>query len=182
MFVHVRLPWAVYPRPRGGTAVLRPLIKPLRGLSPPTRGNPYERPHSVPVPGSIPAHAGEPAAAMSDGWRGRVYPRPRGGTRMQGTSTDAGFGLSPPTRGNLSAITVARDGRRSIPAHAGEPPPGADDWQVNEVYPRPRGGTRLYSSIRSWACGLSPPTRGNRQLVDHAATSSGSIPAHAGEP
>ena len=71
----------VYPRPRGGTAQSVPNPLTIRGLSPPTRGNPspasgWERGYR-----SIPAHAGEPSTSRhtSEDWK--VYPRPRGGTR-----------------------------------------------------------------------------------------------------
>ena len=50
-------------------------------------------------------------------------------------------GLSPPTRGNPSAANASRIEPRSIPAHAGEPPP-----------------SRMGADARM---GLSPPTRGN---------------------
>ena len=70
----------VYPRPRGGTSyALGPLIL-IPGLSPPTRGNrrnPAKRRRDT---GSIPAHAGEPAAAAGRRRAATVYPRPRGGT------------------------------------------------------------------------------------------------------
>ena len=53
---------------------------PVRGLSPPTRGNRL-KPRAVGARlGSIPAHAGEPLR-LPNNQRGRgVYPRPRGGT------------------------------------------------------------------------------------------------------
>ena len=75
-----RKPPKVYPRPRGGTAVLEKELALGRGLSPPTRGNPNHAGGADAAGGSIPAHAGEPAPARADlGARG-VYPRPRGGT------------------------------------------------------------------------------------------------------
>ena len=52
--------YKVYPRPRGGTSNSLPALAANRGLSPPTRGNQYQRPGRQGGYGSIPAHAGEP--------------------------------------------------------------------------------------------------------------------------
>ena len=72
--------------------------------------------------------------------------------------------------------------RRSIPAHAGEPP-GADcaAWAAG-VYPRPRGGTRRTGGGLTRRPGLSPPTRGNPAVRYSYGAALRSIPAHAGEP
>ena len=51
-----------------------------------------------------------------------------------------------------------------------------------KVYPRPRGRTRCAQCLRAAACGLSPPTRGNRLHPCGRTAETGSIPAHAGEP
>ena len=70
----------VYPRPRGGTGLLRAESAFGGGLSPPTRGN---RQRIARCPGrrrSIPAHAGEPRRQFCRARSARVYPRPRGGT------------------------------------------------------------------------------------------------------
>ena len=57
-------PWrSVYPRPRGGTYDIREIEGGEAGLSPPTRGNLPLALKSAIAPGSIPAHAGEPAAS-----------------------------------------------------------------------------------------------------------------------
>ena len=71
----------VYPRPRGGAGLFVSVRCHSRGLSPPTRGSRRRcRGHAV-VQGSIPAHAGEPAAgAVRVAFEG-VYPRPRGGAQ-----------------------------------------------------------------------------------------------------
>ena len=111
----------VYPRPRGGTCIRAKQSWAVSGLSPPTRGN------RVPIAdvdsgaGSIPAHAGEPRGDRLVQPCRRVYPRPRGGTVPARTASRATAGLSPPTRGNPTAGRASLTGRRSIPAHAGEP-------------------------------------------------------------
>ena len=90
----------VYPRPRGGTATERPQCRIVKGLSPPTRGNPPELQPPRPSGRSIPAHAGEPPLRHWVEPFGGVYPRPRGGTEYANKSTTGSAGLSPPTRGN----------------------------------------------------------------------------------
>ena len=95
---------------------------------------------------------------------------------------ETGWGLSPPTRGNLERDDAQSFSRGSIPAHAGEPERGTGWRGRGGVYPRPRGGTICAISIVVSSAGLSPPTRGN--LAHHLplAPACRSIPAHAGEP
>jgi len=91
-------------------------------------------------------------------------------------------GLSPHMRGNPDNGDDQGKGRRSIPAHAGEPPRLARRAGGSEVYPRTCGGTSYMTAHKNWRVGLSPHMRGNpaaAALVDEVA---GSIPAHAGEP
>ena len=192
----------VYPRPRGGTRRRPRYPSAVVGLSPPTRGNRAHRgaagdaAGSIPatrgnpvrpavvvqVQGSIPAHAGEPTRRRSRDVVDRVYPRPRGGTRITRTPPRRTSGLSPPTRGNPLVIMKIALRHRSIPAHAGEPSESQANPNGGEVYPRPRGGTRSDIYPIGLGRGLSPPTRGNRFHMGFAALSGGSIPAHAGEP
>ena len=175
-------PKRVYPRPRGGTVTRRAPARFNAGLSPPTRGNRVSISAAMLMPGSIPAHAGEPRAAHANVCSNRVYPRPRGGTRHQDADAGLQTGLSPPTRGNRGISWTYRAATRSIPAHAGEPYGGADPLRHVAVYPRPRGGTDLAQRGIDPEKGLSPPTRGNPTVVALAGAVAGSIPAHAGEP
>ena len=112
----------------------------------------------------------------------RVYPRPRGGAWTPANSAELAAGLSPPTRGSPDPPPGRSAGRRSIPAHAGEPRPRTPAPFSLQVYPRPRGGAAVRIVPVSISGGLSPPTRGSRLerlgLVDQER----SIPAHAGEP
>ena len=111
----------VYPRPRGGTAVIcQPALR-IEGLSPPTRGNHLTTREVCAYHWSIPAHAGEPATDGENLTMTMVYPRPRGGTDSSTDSSQSGSGLSPPTRGNLDPSEQPPAPTRSIPAHAGEP-------------------------------------------------------------
>ena len=151
----------VYPRPRGGTFRYGRRVKPLRGLSPPTRGNLGGFAPSVRVGGSIPAHAGEPNARHIRLAPFAVYPRPRGGTVATSLACVSSHGLSPPTRGNRFARTHRARHPRSIPAHAGEPRRPDRRRSRGGVYPRPRGGTTDAGNRLAAVGGLSPPTRGN---------------------
>ena len=153
---------AVYPRPRGGTGRVVRLLAPREGLSPPTRGNQVGAEGLRTGGGSIPAHAGEPAGGILNTIQARVYPRPRGGTRIRSTPAYWRTGLSPPTRGNPIFALGCVSRRRSIPAHAGEPSKRAQPKRAAQVYPRPRGGTGCPCRPTARGRGLSPPTRGNR--------------------
>ena len=138
----LQCPHAVYPRPRGGTNPPVSLVVRAPGLSPPTRGN-RRRPRDIREhAGSIPAHAGEPGRTARGVLRAKVYPRPRGGTRRNGRRSYCHTGLSPPTRGNRPREMPRHRRFRSIPAHAGEPPPPQFLFRNPRVYPRPRGGTK----------------------------------------
>ena len=131
----------VYPRPRGGTANAQGGTDMKRGLSPPTRGNRFCGNPVLYQARSIPAHAGEPRAEITGWANSEVYPRPRGGTPCGDNGLGEQRGLSPPTRGNRARLWRNPHRRRSIPAHAGEPPRKVWRRLCVEVYPRPRGGT-----------------------------------------
>ena len=131
----------VYPRPRGGTYAAAELNSISTGLSPPTRGNPALTWWDELQTGSIPAHAGEPRRRSRRRPERRVYPRPRGGTRVVLFQPSRSPGLSPPTRGNPRRTPPQPILRRSIPAHAGEPRFLTRSAACRRVYPRPRGGT-----------------------------------------
>ena len=172
----------VYPRPRGGTSLADSALANARGLSPPTRGNPLRRPADERQRRSIPAHAGEPCSTPRAPRGGSVYPRPRGGTLALRGAVSPAQGLSPPTRGNPELGAYRGRHAGSIPAHAGEPASGWRRPRLDEVYPRPRGGTRSAMPLFSRLRGLSPPTRGNRADIADGVLTIRSIPAHAGEP
>ena len=180
-FLALSLP-EVYPRPRGGTTDAAGRNPANAGLSPPTRGNRVEPPHSGQTARSIPAHAGEPALPPSAGATPKVYPRPRGGTRFHCDDALRVGGLSPPTRGNQNLLDEMKEIYRSIPAHAGEPRIPYRRQGERSVYPRPRGGTFFVLRLKGFRDGLSPPTRGNPESPPERPNRRRSIPAHAGEP
>ena len=112
--------------------------------------------------GSIPAWAGEPAAAVRGQTAMSVYPRVGGGTVFQGRPCDV-LG-------------------RSIPAWAGEPSQRSRRRPGTRVYPRVGGGTprSLHGDVPQ--VGLSPRGRGNHLCLAHDPVDRRSIPAWAGEP
>ena len=74
---------------------------------------------------------------------------------------DALEGLSPPTRGSLLAVVALHTLEGSIPAHAGEPVAVGPEMDLEQVYPRPRGGASPPRMPVLDDTGLSPPTRGS---------------------
>ena len=172
----------VYPRASGGTAVQRPHDVGAHGLSPRERGN---RPTSVvarPISGSIPARAGEPAAARSRPLPLTVYPRASGGTESIAAAALPKVGLSPRERGNPLDLADASVDAGSIPARAGEPPGRCRCGWSRTVYPRASGGTSGAQYQTGSGSGLSPRERGNPLRLAAARPTERSIPARAGEP
>ena len=189
----------VYPRPRGGTGGCeRGTSMAILGLSPPTRGNLCDTTRSTKHPGnagrrSIPAHAGEPSLTCCQQWTctGSIPAHAGEPDSCQGGLSPPTpyrpswgcYGLSPPTRGNLSTTWASRNRVYPRP-RGGTSTELAVRRRSSGVYPRPRGGTR--GSLRAQSpcadAGLSPPTRGNQWLVYDGLVHRRSIPAHAGEP
>ena len=155
---------------------------PPRGLSPLTRGN-LARPSSAhPVPGPIPAHAGQPSSRRPAASRRRAYPRSRGATCSSTVTRCSMRGLSPLTRGNPSRPGRRQKLRGPIPAHAGQPSAQGMSQAISGAYPRSRGATRAQASELRRAYGLSPLTRGNQAAAIWQGLADGPIPAHAGQP
>jgi len=92
------------------------------------------------------------------------------------------LGASPRARGNRVPARPQRARDGCIPACAGEPDPGLAERCHAWVHPRVRGGTRAFTSNRSFRGGASPRARGNRDQPRGRALRSGCIPACAGEP
>ena len=132
--------------------------------------------------GSIPAWAGEPYGRGSKRRWGEVYPRVGGGTARTWEELTGDSGLSPRGRGNRRRSGIAWAVSRSIPAWAGEPPPGLATPRGDTVYPRVGGGTRWLRPFSYHMNGLSPRGRGNRRFTGRRVRMVRSIPAWAGEP
>ena len=131
---------------------------------------------------SIPACAGEPPHEGARRSLRGVYPRVCGGTAYRGECRHAKRGLSPRVRGNQRPSPRPGHQRGSIPACAGEPPPGRGRRRWRWVYPRVCGGTTNSCAIIHDVWGLSPRVRGNLNPPHQVAVDDGSIPACAGEP
>ncbi len=89
-------------------------------------------------------------------------------------------GLSPLTRGTHMPSVVVGDGRRFIPAHAGNTKTADRLNQVLAVYPRSRGEHFLHFRIVVVDNGLSPLTRGTHPPMIKISSRHRFIPAHAG--
>ena len=114
----------VYPRACGGTLPVRVEGRGVVGLSPRVRGNRLNMRVGWPMPGSIPARAGEPERAALPLVGKGVYPRACGGTDAPDAQVSAYAGLSPRVRGNPVVGGARRLLYGSIPARAGEPTTG----------------------------------------------------------
>ena len=115
----------VYPRACGGTLFQCCSRLPRPGLSPRLRGNPRHLRLFVDYDRSIPAPAGEPYVEQGLSAVDKVYPRACGGTRPLFDVKKEVFGLSPRLRGNHDRSAYSGRQTGSIPAPAGEPPPGS---------------------------------------------------------
>ena len=173
---------AVYPRPRGEASAAILSLPIGMGLSPPTRGSQRVAVAGDDVLRSIPAHAGKPSEWATVGTVVTVYPRPRGEAQYFHRVGQNKRGLSPPTRGSPGPPLRTSRTSGSIPAHAGKPSCFSPSGSLPGVYPRPRGEAAVRTLGARPGLGLSPPTRGSREMVSADSTAAGSIPAHAGKP
>ena len=177
----VQVLYQVYPRVGGGNAKPRPAPAPPPGLSPRGRGKPAISLRLAPVPGSIPAWAGETLARAHTRHGLGVYPRVGGGNTPPFGGGRIADGLSPRGRGKLLRFDHHRQGQGSIPAWAGETAMEEGNPTTRRVYPRVGGGNRLPCFSICWAIGLSPRGRGKRAIPKFNLTEQRSIPAWAGE-
>ena len=134
---------AVHPRACGGNAGLgfgglrnvgpspRVRGKRIRWISRETRGR------------SIPARAGETRTTNPSLIMERVHPRACGGNLCRTRSGDRRGGPSPRVRGKRCTGDGPQEGRRSIPARAGETAPPSHRTRGRWVHPRACGGNRL---------------------------------------
>ena len=160
----------VYPRACGGAAGQPGGDRRGTGLSPRMRGSLRRGFFRTDCPGSIPAHAGEPAAVANRYRPGRVYPRACGGAFFSRLNLFSVLGLSPRMRGSPGERSQTRDIDGSIPAHAGEPTRRATPGSVWGVYPRACGGASAAVTATGPLTGLSPRMRGSRATLTRAST------------
>ena len=172
----------VDPRGRGGAARRSRSRAATWGRSPRTRGSRDRCAARGRFPGSIPADAGEPRSAARPAALAEVDPRGRGGAGWARATWSDSPGRSPRTRGSRRFRVAFCVLVGSIPADAGEPPPGADAGSAGRVDPRGRGGAASDATDDVLATGRSPRTRGSQPHERARQRHRGSIPADAGEP
>ena len=153
---------AVYPRWRGEHNVrLSPLCV-VAGLSPLARGTLHGFGFLFDGRRFIPAGAGNTYIRAKNKATATVYPRWRGEHNVRLSPLCVVAGLSPLARGTLHGFGFLFDGRRFIPAGAGNTYIRAKNKATATVYPRWRGEHPLPVIQLHCQCGLSPLARGTR--------------------
>ncbi len=170
----------VYPRWRGEHLFSQIYGLLLFGLSPLARGTHILQNTRLISTRFIPAGAGN--TCCSSWWSAAiaVYPRWRGEHNVRLSPLCVVAGLSPLARGTLHGFGFLFDGRRFIPAGAGNTYIRAKNKATATVYPRWRG-EHIYQNISFYSHGgLSPLARGTR--IKHGLTRRAArfIPAGAG--
>ena len=151
------------------------------GLSPRMRG---KRPGRLCQPagqGPIPADAGETPSRTPSSMARRAYPRGCGGNRVLYLDVTYCRGLSPRMRGKQNHRAGPGLYSRPIPADAGETSGSIFANPLAWAYPRGCGGNESGDGFASCFPGLSPRMRGKHVHGRQQRTSSGPIPADAGE-
>ncbi len=170
----------VYPRWRGEHISSRTRASFRLGLSPLARGTHRPRTTIRANRRFIPAGAGNTTVQTAGYYFFAVYPRWRGEHNVRLSPLCVVAGLSPLARGTLHGFGFLFDGRRFIPAGAGNTYIRAKNKATATVYPRWRG-EHIYQNISFYSHGgLSPLARGTR--IKHGLTRRAArfIPAGAG--
>ena len=110
-----------------------------------------------------------------------VYPRVHGGNKLDPNGEFTDQGLSPRTRGKRPVSNSPRSCAGSIPAYTGETGSVTTAGLFDKVYPRVHGGNCRIPVFLLICEGLSPRTRGKRDLDARRGQLRGSIPAYTGE-
>ena len=165
----------------GGNRLRKSGQQSLAGLSPRGRGKlrPFLQPRYRLW--SIPAWAGETTAPTAHPGQPAVYPRVGGGNYISKAVACTADGLSPRGRGKPNPADVGGGLGGSIPAWAGETLGCPDGIGLRQVYPRVGGGNLQGQMALAFPFGLSPRGRGKPSWHSNSSSSSGSIPAWAGE-
>ena len=135
-----------YPRTSGGTLHCALPDRLVWGLSPHERGNQAPGVDGLERRGTIPARAGEPLPIGRQPLKGRDYPRTSGGTSLKLSTSANRWGLSPHERGNPELRVYVGHPERTIPARAGEPPPGGGRAVEVRTIPARAGEPRPWRS------------------------------------
>ncbi len=150
----------VYPRWRGEHISSRTRASFRLGLSPLARGTLLCRFHITGLPRFIPAGAGNTTVQTAGYYFFAVYPRWCGEHNVRLSPLCVVAGLSPLARGTLHGFGFLFDGRRFIPAGAGNTYIRAKNKATATVYPRWRGEHAGFESSGARDAGLSPLARG----------------------
>ena len=132
----------VHPRVGGGARRRAEYFLLCEGPSPRGRGSRRDQIRCDSWHGSIPAWAGEPLIAQTEGGAAGVHPRVGGGANIRVGDTGGLRGPSPRGRGSRAAPPGRDRLGGSIPAWAGEPAGRCWPWPASGVHPRVGGGAR----------------------------------------
>ncbi len=150
------------------------------GSSPRARGTPLSLLPSSPPLRFIPAGAGNTRTRRYPDRPAAVHPRGRGEHDGRGRDSAYPPGSSPRARGTLDRAPTGEQGRRFIPAGAGN----TLDWSANRlsgpVHPRGRGEHPRHGPWMTWADGSSPRARGTQRISGGNVGLARFIPAGAG--
>ena len=171
---------AVHPRSRGEHITMLIGEHSTRGSSPLARGTRRGDDHLARGVRFIPARAGNTSRSGSMPTATPVHPRSRGEHARNGCGPSTLTGSSPLARGTHLPVPPRRDGRRFIPARAGNTiitPPCAPS---SSVHPRSRGEHARGSIAPQAEGGSSPLARGTRLPSALRSSAPRFIPARAG--
>ena len=171
---------AVHPRTRGEHHVPGEQTQPSGGSSPHTRGTLQGSLEKLEASRFIPAHAGNTVLAATWADCVAVHPRTRGEHWGVLGRVGADSGSSPHTRGTPTPPRSDLQGRRFIPAHAGNTRSDIRAPPRDPVHPRTRGEHSRSTGPPHCFHGSSPHTRGTHPDGALAGGLHRFIPAHAG--
>ena len=170
-----------HPRSRGENDVIAPVIAPVMGSSPLTRGKRANSHDDQADRGLIPAHAGKTGIRLDRRHGARAHPRSRGENRPGVVQGLEGEGSSPLTRGKPASGPAFGQRPGLIPAHAGKTVGFTNDGSYDGAHPRSRGENALRTSERSFIWGSSPLTRGTPPRPRPSSPGWGAHPRSRGE-
>ena len=150
------------------------------GPSPRGRGTRRVHRHRTAVCRSIPARAGNTTPWLALSSRTPVHPRAGGEHPLVANKLDYLYGPSPRGRGTPNTVRFRRDGRRSIPARAGNTGPCGSSITSRSVHPRAGGEHERAIPTAARRIGPSPRGRGTRPFRRLQVAHRRSIPARAG--
>ena len=153
-------PARAHPRSRGEHVDVMEFEEVEVGSSPLTRGAPSGTQRSTVHHRLIPAHAGSTFLMPKTGHSIGAHPRSRGEHESFGRQLVCIDGSSPLTRGARQPRTLAQDGLRLIPAHAGSTGSRMSSSVSCRAHPRSRGEHPPMESTSLPRSGSSPLTRG----------------------